>query len=45
MQNHTQKWLVVGLLGLCGLGGVAAVRMHLLASEQRWVENNGREWS
>lgn len=26
MQNHTQKWLVVGLLGLCGLGGVAAAQ-------------------
>ena len=26
MQNHKQKWLVVGLLGLCGLGGVAAVQ-------------------
>ena len=27
------------------LAAQTAVRMHLLASEQRWVENNRREWS
>lgn len=27
------------------LAAQTALRMHLLASEQRWVENNRREWS
>lgn len=26
MQNHPQKWLVIGLLGLCGLGSLAAAQ-------------------
>ena len=27
------------------LAAQTALRMHLQASEQRWVENNRREWS